>query len=129
MLARALRRAPGTIVALQRLPDDDEIDRLTAALGRPVHDLTALNTDLEAMLALMGALDDYVCVSNTNLHLRAAVGRTSRVLVPNPPEFRWMVAGAESPWFPGTVLYRQGIDADWSQALDDLAGDLGAGDR
>jgi tetratricopeptide (TPR) repeat protein len=129
MLARALRRAPGTIVALQRLPDDDEIDRLTAALGRPVHDLTALNTDLEAMLALMGALDDYVCVSNTNLHLRAAVGRTSRVLVPNPPEFRWMVAGVESPWFPRTVLYRQGIDADWSQALDDLAGDLGAGDR
>ena len=40
-----------------------------------------------------------------------------------------MVAGVESPWFPRTVLYRQGIDADWSQALDDLAGDLGAGDR
>ena len=125
-LAGALRPAPGTIVALQRAPDAGEVELLGAALGRPVLDLTALNADLEAMLALVGALDDYVSVSNTNVHLRAALGRTSRVLLPNPPEFRWMARGRESPWFPGTTIYRQGSDADWAPALADLARDLEA---
>ena len=125
-LATALGVAPGTMIALQRAPEPGELDRLAAALGRPVHDLTALNDDLEAMLALVAALDDYVAVSNTNVHLRAAVGRASRVLVPNPPEFRWMAEGRESLWFPGTTVYRQETDQDWTLALADLARDLRA---
>ena len=125
-LATALGAAPGTMIALQRAPEPGELDRLAAALGRPVHDLTALNDDLEAMLALVAALDDYVAVSNTNVHLRAAVGRASRVLVPNPPEFRWMAEGRESLWFPGTTVYRQETDQDWTLALADLASDLRA---
>ena len=72
-----------------------------------MHDFTALNEDLEDMLALLSFMDDYVCVSNTNFHLRAVRGRVGRVLVPNPPEFRWMAEGEESPWFPGCKVYRQ----------------------
>lgn len=125
-MAGAIRGAPGTIVAIQRLPDDGEVAALAARLGRPVMDLTALNDDLEDMLALMGLLDDYICVSNTNVHLRAARGLPCRVLVPNPPEFRWMAAGAESPWFPGTRVYRQAPDGDWSQAVAALTRDLAA---
>ena len=125
-IAAVFHGVPGTIVALQRAPEPGELDRLAAALGRPAHDLTALNDDLEAMLALVAALDDYVAVSNTNIHLRATIGRTSRVLVPNPPEFRWMAEGRESPWFPGTTVYRQETDQDWTLALADLARDLRA---
>ena len=72
-------------------------------------------------------IDDYVCVSNTNVHLRAAQGRICRVLVPNPSPFRWMGSGDESPWFPGTRVYRQGADGDWSAALAALAHDLSHG--
>ena len=50
-----------------------------ATLERPVHDLTALNEDLEGMLALLSCLDEYTGVSNTNMHLRAAAGRTARM--------------------------------------------------
>jgi hypothetical protein len=76
------------------------------------------------MLALCGLLDLYVAVSNTNIHLRAACGRTSHVIVPYPPEFRWMATGPESPWFPGTKLYRQGAGGDWDPAIGALAQDL-----
>ncbi len=125
--AGALRGMRGTCLALQRRPEDGEIGRLAASLGREVHDLTALNDDLEGMLALLGLIDDYVCVSNTNVHLRAAQGCTSHVLVPNPAPFRWMAAGAESPWFPGTTVYRQATDGDWSAALAALGRDLAHG--
>ena len=123
-IADALLQIPGTIIALQRAPEADELGQFTAALGRSVLDLTALNADLEAMLAFIGVLDENVAVSNTYVHLRAAVARESRVLVPNPPEFRWMERGAESPWFPGTTVYRQDIAGGWADALDQLRANL-----
>jgi hypothetical protein len=124
-LGRALAPVAATYVSLQREPGAAETEEIARALGRTVHDLSRTNDDLEDMLALVGLLDDYVTVSNTNVHLRIARGRDSRILVPNPPEFRWMAAGDESPWFPGTSLYRQAPNGDWSGALAALAGDLG----
>ena len=116
----------GTIVVVQRNPAAGEVGEFAAALGRDAHDLTALNDDLEGMLALLDLLDDYVCVSNLNVQLRAARGRASRVLVPQPPEFRWMAEGDESPWFPGTRVYRQTTAGDWDPAFTALASDLAA---
>lgn len=58
------------------------------------------------------------------MHLRAGVGKTARVLVPWPVEWRWMAAGDASPWFPGFAVYRQGTDGDWDAALDRLKNDL-----
>ena len=59
------------------------------------------------MAAVLSLIDEYVGVSNTNMHIRAGLGKTARVLVPFPPEFRWMHAGSQSPWFAGCQLYRQ----------------------
>jgi hypothetical protein len=119
-LASALRRVPATFLALQRNPRPGEIEALSRALGRPVHDFSDLNEDLEHMLALLALLDEYIGVSNTNMHLRAAAGKAARVLVPGPGEWRWMVAGDTSPWFPRFRIYRQGLDGDWSTALATL---------
>jgi hypothetical protein len=123
-IAKVLRAANATVLVLQRTPEAGEIDALTHGLGRGAHDMTALNDDLEDMLALLSLIDEYVTVSNTNVHLRAGAGRTSRVLVPDPPEWRWMVTGDESPWFPGSAVYRQGMGGDWGAAFGTLAKDL-----
>jgi hypothetical protein len=123
-LAAALERIPGTLVVLQRRPRPEELAALAKRLGRTLPDLSALNEDLEEMAALLSALDDYVGVSNTNMHLAAGVGRTARVLVPHPPEWRWMEAGDESPWFPGFKVYRQSVARSWSEALARLGADL-----
>jgi hypothetical protein len=125
-LAAALEHVDGTFLALQRNPGPGEIDELGGCLKRPVHDLCDLNEDLEAMLALLALLDDYIGVSNTNMHLRAGVGKTARVLVPCPAEWRWMAQGDRSPWFPGFSIYRQENNGDWSNALAQLTADLGA---
>jgi len=123
-LAEALRDFPATFIALQRNPGPGEIESFSRILGRPVHDFSALNEDLESMAALLALIDEYIGVSNTNMHLRLAVGRTARVLVPAPAEWRWMNSGRSSPWFPGFSIYRQTLDGDWRPALAALRQDI-----
>ena len=76
------------------------------------------------VLALLLLLDEYTGVSNTNMHLRAGLGLTARVLVPDPPEWRWMDRGTASPWFPRFRVYRQDRGAGWAGALSELSADL-----
>jgi len=123
-IGAALRNLPGTVVVLQRLPDSGECEALALALQRPAHDFSQLNEDLEDMLALLSLLDEYVTVSNTNVHLLAGLGKTARILIPRTNEWRWMLKGSESPWFPGFSLYRQDIRLDWKRAFSDLRRDL-----
>ena len=124
-LGRALAAWPGTIVSVQRLPNAADLQAFAAGAGRPVADFATANDRLEDMLALLSAVDEYVAVSNTNVHLRVAAGREARVLVPWPPEWRWGLRG-DSPWFPGLQVLRQGEDGDWSGALAALSGALQA---
>lgn len=125
LLAGAVRAVRGTLVSVQRLPDPGESAELARLAARPVHDLAAANDDLERMTGLLAVLDEYVGVSNTNMHLRAGLGLRGKVLVPYPPEFRWMIDG-DSPWFPGFRVYRQQADRSWDNALTRLAEDLQA---
>jgi hypothetical protein len=115
-LFTALRAFEGTIFALQRQPRAGEIEAAARALGRPLHDLSGVNDDLEEALAAVALLDRHVAVSNTNVHLAAAAGRAVDVLVPYPPEWRWGLRDA-TPWFPAMRVLRQAADGDWSQAL------------
>jgi Flp pilus assembly protein TadD len=125
-LGAALRRVPATVAILQRGAAAADIDAFTRALGRPAPDLTVRDDDLEELLALMERVDEYVGVSNTNMHLRAAAGRSARVLMPLPPDWRWGDAGEESAWFPGFRIYRESPAAGWESALARVAGDLAA---
>jgi tetratricopeptide (TPR) repeat protein len=124
MLGAALAQAGGTLISVQREATGTELQAFSQAACRPVHDFSEVNAELEDALALMSLLDDYVCVSNTNLHLRAGCGRRASVLVPHPPEWRWMAAGDSSPWFPSLSIHRQTASQSWHQALADLNSDL-----
>jgi len=126
-IARVVAGLEATVVVLQREPSDSELSHLAETIGRAPLDLSAFNVDLEDTLALVGLLDEYVAVSNTNVHLRAACGKTSRVLVPLPGEFRWMVDGQTTPWFEGTAVYREIAGDGWTPAFEALRRDMDDG--
>jgi tetratricopeptide (TPR) repeat protein len=123
-LADILRPLNATIVVLQRNPASGELKQLEDRLERKLVDGTLMNDALEDMLVLLDLIDAYVCVSNTNVHLRAGLGKKCHVLVPHPPEWRWLAQGDTSPWFPTCDVYRQSIDGHWSNAISRLQADL-----
>jgi len=123
-LGRSLGRCRGTLISMQRGALPDDLASLAIAAGREAHDFSAVNEDLPAALAVLSQLDEYVAVSNTNVHLNDALGRRSRVLVTHPAEWRWCIEGERSPWLTHAALYRQGTDGRWEPALARLEGDL-----
>ncbi|MEE2999480.1 MAG: tetratricopeptide repeat protein [Pseudomonadota bacterium] len=123
-VASILSGISATIICVQRDPKPDELKKFSSLLGREVFDFSDINENLEKALALMTLLDDYIGVSNTNMHLRATTKSLARVLVTHPGEFRWLVAGETSPWFPNFILYRQEVDATWDRAFSRLRLDL-----
>src|SRR5439155_23447421 len=124
LIGEMLRGFHGTVVILQRRPATEELAEFRAALGRDAMDLSAVNDDLRDALALLSLLDEHIGVSNTNMHLAAGIGRTARVLVNHPAEWRWWNDVAASRWFPGFSVYRQTVDFSSDAALQRLAQDL-----
>jgi len=124
-LGAAFQGFTGTLDSLQRGAEADELATLSRLTPEPVLDAGPVNNDLDAMLGLLASLDDYVGVSSTNVHLRAGLGLPARILVPQPPEWRYGRAGATSPWFPGFHLYRENRESGWKDAMGALASDLG----
>jgi tetratricopeptide (TPR) repeat protein len=122
ILAQAVRGFPGTIISLQRNPAAGETSAFALQADAGVFDASAVNEDLEDMLALLSLIDEYAGVSNTNMHLLAGLGRCGRVLVPRTADWRWMASGRESSWFPGFRVYRRG--ASWDDAIAALRSDL-----
>jgi Flp pilus assembly protein TadD len=124
-LGQALRGLPATWMSVQRLPRPGEREALEQALDAPVADFSAVNDDLEDALAILSLIDGYVGTSNANMHLAAGLGLASHVLVPDPPEWRWLAEGARSPWFPRARVYRPRAGA-WSEAFAELRTGLGS---
>lgn len=123
-VAKLLKIWPGPVVAVQRAPEPGEIARIEKLAGRAVHDFCSFNDDLERMAALLHIVDEYVGVSNTNMHLMASLGNRARVLVKHPGEWRWMMEGTSTPWAPHAILYRERLDCGWTSAWRELIADL-----
>ncbi len=114
------RGLKGTLFVLQRNPMVEEIDQLKNSLQQDIVDTSNYNDDLSRMLGLLNILDDSVCVSNTNLHLLAAMNKSANVLIPYPPDWRWMDIETCSPWFPGFKTFRQLKTQSWDVCLQQL---------
>jgi hypothetical protein len=124
LLGKVLRGWPGTVIVLQRGARPGDMAEFGEALQGLFHDLSTLGEDLPELLCVLASLDDYVGVSNANMHFLAGLGKTARVLVPYPGEWRWMRRPGPSPWFPGFEVYRQPRDRDWTMPLADLRANL-----
>jgi hypothetical protein len=121
-LAAALSGTRATFISLQR---ESAEGRRSASPkpSAPRSTMRAVNDRLEDAAAMVEVLDDYIAVSNTNVHLRASAGR-SGVLVPWPPEWRWLAAGERLAVVSRDAALPAIVRGDWQAALARLREDL-----
>ncbi len=82
--------------------------------------------DFADTAALIQALDLVICVDTSVAHLVGALGAPLWILLPYLPDYRWLLAREDSPWYPTARLFRQPAYGDWGSVINELVGRLQA---
>ena len=76
--------------------------------------------DFSDTAALCALVDEVVTVDTSVAHLAGALGINVNVLIPRKPDFRWLLHGGDSAWYPTMRLYRQELDGCWAKAFGEI---------
>jgi hypothetical protein len=78
--------------------------------------------DTASALCLMDAL---VTCDTSVAHLAGCLGVPTKLIIANPPEWRWLTEGGKSPWYGDSFkVYRQRTPKDWSDPMRAVVSDL-----
>jgi hypothetical protein len=70
---------------------------------------------------LLDQLDLVITVDTAVAHLASALGKPVWVLLNAVPDWRWGLAGEQTPWYPTMRLFRQARAGDWADVLQRVA--------
>ncbi|WP_200285818.1 tetratricopeptide repeat protein [Rhabdochromatium marinum] len=73
--------------------------------------------DFADTAALIANLDLVIGVDTAVVHLAGALGVPTWTLLCYHPDWRWLLARADSPWYPSMRLFRQPTPGDWDSVL------------
>lgn len=99
------------VVSLQKDGRPEELAALPA--DRLLYDAGPELGDFADTAALVAALDLVISVDTSVLHLAAALGASCWGLIDFAPDWRWLMARGDSPWYPSLRLFRQPRRGDW----------------
>ena len=71
--------------------------------------------------AILQQLDLLISVDTSMAHLAGALGVSTYLLLPNSPDWRWLLDRDDTPWYPGMRLFRQARAGVWDDALASVA--------
>jgi tetratricopeptide (TPR) repeat protein len=118
----ALWQIPGLVfISLQKGQAEDEA--AAPPPGQPLLALGAQIQDFADSAAIVAQLDLLICVDTAIAHLAGALGKPCWVLLPAlGADWRWLLAGRDSPWYPGALrLFRLQPESDWRTLVEEVA--------
>jgi len=80
--------------------------------------------DFSDTAALCELMDLVISVDTSVAHLAGAIGKKTWVLIPNVPDWRWLLDRDDSPWYPSIKIYRQPSLGDWDGVIKRVRQDL-----
>jgi Flp pilus assembly protein TadD len=113
-------KVPGVrFVNLQYGPAAAEAALARDRFGIELDDGTDCNplVDLDDFTAKITALDLVLSVDSSTVHLAASLGRPVWSLLPHAADWRWMLDGETTPWYPTMRLLRCQRPDDWGELL------------
>ncbi len=106
--------------SLQMGPQAAELKEKGSWSGRLVN-LGNRLTDYACTAAVLGQLDLLIAVDTSVLHLAGALGRPAWAMISARSDWRWMLDGEDTPWYPTLRLFRQSRLDDWSELFNRVA--------
>lgn len=94
--------------------------------GITLHDLDLRLDDYGDLAVLIDQLDLTISVDTSVAHVAGALGKPVWTLLPYVPDWRWLLAGETTPWYPTMRLFRQERPRDWPSVMTRVAAELRA---
>jgi tetratricopeptide (TPR) repeat protein len=114
-----LAQLPGIhLVSLVKDMSPTDVE-LCSALGieRPVAPFDDGPAAFVDTSAIMAHLDLIVTTDTAIAHLAGALGRPTFLLLKQTPDWRWLEARGDTPWYPAMRLFRQAGRGDWTAPI------------
>ena len=121
--------------ALKALPTGKGIQYFSLQMGDrrvdidqsilPVEDLGERIKDFDDSAAILSCLDLVIACDTAAAHLAGALSVPVWTLLPLAPDWRWILARDDTPWYPAMRLFRQWRYGDWTGPLGAVAEILG----
>jgi len=93
-------------------------------VGRRLADYSPEIRNFTDTAALIENLDLVVTVDTAVAHLAGAIGKPVWVLLNFDPDWRWLLKGQTTAWYPTMRLFRQPRPGDWRAVMDEVRGGL-----
>ncbi len=89
-------------------------------LGIRMYEAAPLLTDFADTAALINQLDLIIAVDTAVGHLASILGKPTWIMLPRVADWRWLLDRTDTPWYPGTRLFRQTALNSWDEPLNEL---------
>jgi hypothetical protein len=118
-----LFEVPGVaFVSVQKGPATAQLAGYKGAA--PLLNLDAQIQDFEDTIAILSAMDLLVSVDTSVVHFAGALGRPAWAMIPFAPDWRWLMAREDTPWYPSVRLFRHPQPKRWDLVIPRVAGEL-----
>ena len=110
-----------TFYSLQVGDRAKDINQLSPELKAKVADLTPYLKDYGDTAVAIEQLDLVISVDTSVAHLAGALSRPVWTALCYNPDWRWLIEGDDTPWYPSMKLFRQPQPQDWRSVFTYMA--------
>ena len=104
-------------IGLQKGPSASQANAANAPPGLEICNWGEDFSDFRETAAAISSLDLVISIDTSVAHLAGALGRQTFLLLPEVPDWRWLLNSTTSHWYTGMQLFRQRRQGDWRSVM------------
>ena len=112
-------------LAILTVQKGEQIAQVGSYFGRaPLINLGPDIGDFADTMAILRHVERLVTIDTSVAHIAGAIGAPTALVLPQAPDWRWLLGRDDTPWYPSVRLFRQERAYDWSGVIERVSASI-----